>query len=149
MSTKQRARRTNSVNQRRILVVDDDLLNMKLFTLMLNKRGYQVAQAADGYNGFVLAHDEQPDLIIMDVRMPKLSGLEVARTLKESIYTKDIPLIIATAFAVDEETLSECKCDGYLPKPFIIKDFINLIESLIERNSHSVLPGRLELQAAV
>src|SRR4029079_691203 len=105
-------------------------------------------QAADGYNGFVLAHDKQPDLIIMDVRMPKLSGLEVARTLTESVYTKDIPLIIATPFAVDDETLSECKCDGYLRKPFILKEFIDLVESLIDQASLREGTGRSELQAA-
>ena len=117
---------------RRILVVDDEPLNMKLFALTLSRRGYEVVQASDGYNGFVLAHDHQPDLIVMDVRMPKLSGLEVARTLKESAFTKDIPLVIATAFLIDEATLRESKCDGYLTKPFVIKDFISLIESLLE-----------------
>ena len=134
MNARQREKTINPVNQRRILVVDDEPLNRKLFALTLSKRGYHVEQASDGYNGFVLAHDHQPDLIVMDVRMPKLSGLEVARTLKESVYTKDIPLVIATAFLIDEAALRDSKCDGYMTKPFAIKDFIKLIDSLIEHS---------------
>src|SRR5579864_8220969 len=84
-------------HQRCILVVDDEPLNMKLFTLALKRRGYRVLQAADGYRGFVSAHDDHPDLIIMDVQLPRLSGLEVTRTLKNSAHTKHIPIVIATA----------------------------------------------------
>jgi DNA-binding response OmpR family regulator len=89
-------------------------------------------------HGFVLAHDGRPDLIIMDVKLPTLSGLEVTRTLKENTYTQKIPVVIATAFLIDEETLRESRCDAYLPKPFMMKDFINLIDSLIERNAPHV-----------
>jgi two-component system cell cycle response regulator DivK len=133
MNTRQRSKRGDPVGQRRILVIDDEPLNRKLFALTLGKYGYQVVQAEDGFHGFVRAHDDRPDLIIMDVRMPNLSGLEVTRTLKESIHTKDIPVIIATAFLIDDATLRESKCDGYLPKPFAIEKFIDLIDSLIER----------------
>jgi two-component system, cell cycle response regulator DivK len=138
MSTKQRDKGTHPVNRRCILVVDDEPLNMKLFALTLNRRGYRVLQAGDGYHGFVLAHDGHPDLIIMDVRLPNLSGLEVTRTLKENIYTKDIPVVIATAFLIDEETLRESRCDAYMPKPFAMTDFIDLIDSLIEQNAPQV-----------
>jgi CheY-like chemotaxis protein len=140
MNTKQRDKCTNPVNRRCILVVDDEPLNRKLFALTLNKRGYRVLQAVDGYYGFVLAHDCRPDLIIMDVRMPQLSGLEVTRTLKDNIYTKNIPVVIATAFLIDEETLRESRCDAYMPKPFVMADFIDLIESLIERTQLPSLP---------
>jgi two-component system, cell cycle response regulator DivK len=92
-------------------------LNLKLFTLSLNRRGYRVLLAADGYHGFVLAHDGRPDLIIMDVQLPTLSGLEVTRTLKESINIKNIPVVIATAFLIDQETLRKSRCDAYMPKP--------------------------------
>jgi len=141
MSSKPRDKHAKPVNQRRILVVDDEPLNMKLFALTLSKRGYEVVQAADGYHGFVLAHDNQPHLIVMDVRMPQLSGLEVARTLKESIHTKDIPLVIATAFLIDEAALRDSKCDGYLPKPFVIKDFISLVDSLIDGKRTAIATG--------
>jgi two-component system, cell cycle response regulator DivK len=138
MNTRKRDKCTTPVNQRCILVVDDEPLNMKLFALTLNRRGYRVLLAADGYHGFVLAHDGHPDLIIMDVKLPTLSGLEVTRTLKENIHTKDIPVVIATAFLIDEETLRESRCDAYIPKPFIMADFIDLIDSLIERNAPHV-----------
>lgn len=117
--------------QRCVLVVDDEPLNLKLFTLALKRRGYRVLEAADAFHGFVAAHEQHPDLIIMDVRLPKLSGLEVTRTLKENDHTKDIPIVIATAFLIDDEALRESKCDGYMPKPFRVKDFMALIESLI------------------
>jgi two-component system, cell cycle response regulator DivK len=133
MSIKQRDNGAIPVNQPCILVVDDEPLNMKLFAVTLNRRGYRVLLAADGYHGFVLAHDGHPDLIIMDVKLPTLSGLEVTRTLKEDIYTKDIPVVIATAFLIDEETLRESRCDAYMPKPFAMTDFIDLIDSLIEQ----------------
>ena|SRR5271163_2650603 len=138
MSTRKRDKCTTPVNQRCILVVDDEPLNMKLFAVTLNRRGYRVLLAADGYHGFVLAHDGHPDLIIMDVKLPTLSGLEVTRTLKENIHTKDIPVVIATAFLIDEETLRESMCDAYIPKPFAMTDFIDLIDSLIERNAPHV-----------
>jgi two-component system cell cycle response regulator DivK len=121
-----------------ILVVDDEPLNLKLFTLALTRRGYNVVQASNAYHGFVLAHDDPPDLIVMDVRLPGLSGLEVTRTLKDSSFTKDIPIIIATAFLIDEDTLLESGCDAYMPKPFVIPEFIKLIDSTIERTRATV-----------
>lgn len=104
---------------------------MKLFALMLQKRGYRVLQATDGFHAFVIAHDQQPDVIIMDVRMPRLSGLEVTRTLKDSEYTKEIPVLIATAFLIDEETLQASGCDAHITKPFVAAEFIALIERMI------------------
>jgi CheY-like chemotaxis protein len=133
-------------NRPRILIIDDEPLNMKLFTLTLNRRGYRVLQASDGYQGFVLAHDSRPDLIVMDVQLPSLSGLDVTQALKDSIHTRDIPIVIMTAFLIDDEELRKSRCDGYMPKPFIIKDFVKLIETLIECSPHQ---GRNALTAAV
>jgi two-component system, cell cycle response regulator DivK len=123
----------DSIDQQCILIVDDEPLNLKLFTLTLIRRGYRVLQASDGFHAFVLAHDHRPDLIVMDVQLPEISGLEVTRTLKDSIYTKNIPIVIATAFLIDEEKILECGCDGYIAKPYAMKDFIDLIGSLIAR----------------
>src|SRR5712691_5450009 len=129
------------VNQRCVLIVDDEPLNLKLFTLTLMRRGYRVLQATDGYQGFVTAHDGRPDLIVMDVQLPEISGLEVTRTLKNSIHTKNIPIVIATAFIIEEEKLRETGCDGYITKPYAMKDFIELIEFLIERNPQVAASG--------
>jgi two-component system, cell cycle response regulator DivK len=129
--SKERRKGKEPANRRPILIIEDEPLNMKLFTLTLAKRGYRVLQAADGYHGFVMACDNNPGLIVMDVRLPGVSGLEVTRALKDSIYTKDIPIIIATAFLIDEAALRESGCDGYIPKPFALPQFIGLIDSLL------------------
>jgi two-component system, cell cycle response regulator DivK len=130
-SSKERSKGKEPANRRSILIIEDEPLNMKLFSLTLAKRGYRVLQAADGYHGFVMAYDNNPGLIVMDVRLPGVSGLEVTRALKDSVYTKDIPIIIATAFLIDDEALRESGCDGYIPKPFSIPQFIGLIDSLL------------------
>ena len=138
METGQNIENTGHVNQRCVLIVDDEPLNLKLFALTLMRHGYRVLQAADGFQGFILAHDGRPDLIVMDVQLPEISGLEITRTLKNSVHTKNIPIVIATAFLIDEEKLRETGCDGYITKPYAMKDFIQLIESLIERNPQVV-----------
>ncbi|MGE5271260.1 MAG: response regulator [Thiohalocapsa sp.] len=134
MSAQPRGSRRKQADQRTVLIVEDEPLNLKLFAVALAKRGYRALQAVNGYQGFVRAHDERPDLIVMDVRMPGLSGLEVTRTLKDDAYTKDIPIIIATAFLIDEQVIRDSGCDGYMAKPFRIPEFIKLIDSVIERS---------------
>ena len=116
---------------KKILVVDDEPFNMKLFALTLNKYGYTVLQASNGFHGYVLAHDERPDLIVMDVRMPKVSGLEVTRSLKDSIYTQDIPILIATAFLIDEAELRDSGCDAYIAKPFRTSKLVGAVDALL------------------
>ena len=138
MGIRQRGRSGNPANQRCILVVDDEPLNRKVFELSLAKRGYRVLQATDGFHGFVRAHDDRPDLIVMDVRLPGVSGLEVTRTLKESAYTRDIPIVVATAFLIDDAELRESGCDGYISKPFALPKFLALIESLVEQPAAAV-----------
>jgi two-component system cell cycle response regulator DivK len=135
------AEKTDPIDQRYILVVDDEPLNLKLFTLTLMRRGYRVLQATNGYHAFVLAHDERPDLIVMDVQLPEISGLEVTRVLKDSAHTRNIPVVIATAFIIDDEELRGSGCDGYITKPYAMKDFIQLIESLIERDPQVIATG--------
>jgi CheY-like chemotaxis protein len=105
---------------------------MKLFALTLSRRGYRVLQATNGYHAFVKAHDDRPDLIIMDVRLPTLSGLEVTRTLKSSVNTREIPIIVSTAYLIDEEELRESRCDAHIIKPFVMSEFINLIDSVLK-----------------
>jgi two-component system, cell cycle response regulator DivK len=141
MESDRDSKNKDSADQQCILIVDDEPLNLKLFTLTLIRRGYRVLQASDGFHAFVLAHDRRPDLIVMDVQLPEISGLEVTRTLKDSIHTQNIPIVIATAFLIDEEKLRESGCDGYIAKPYAVKSFIDLIESLIARNPQAVSTG--------
>jgi len=141
MSTKKR--RVSKATQRSILVVDDEPLNLKLFTLALTRHGYNVVHANNGYHGFVLAHDDPPDLIVMDIRLPGLSGLEVTRTLKDSEFTKKIPIIIATAFLIDQEKLHQSGCNGYMAKPFAIPEFIELIDATIQHSRVAAEVGQV------
>lgn len=134
MSSKERGKRGEPGDRGSILIIEDEPLNMKIFALTLAKHGYRVLQAADGYHGFVMACDNNPDLIVMDVRLPGVSGLEVTRALKNSIYTRDIPIIVATAFLIEEAALRESGCDGYIPKPFAMREFIGLVDSLVAKS---------------
>jgi two-component system cell cycle response regulator DivK len=118
-------------SRKKILVVDDEPLNMKLFALTLNKRGYDVLQASNGFHAFVIANDELPDLIVMDVRMPNLNGLQVTRSLKDNNHTQKIPVLIATAFLIDEEELRESGCDAYIAKPFATRKFVDAVSALL------------------
>lgn len=116
-----------------ILIIEDNPLNMKLFSAMIAAQGYRVLHAADGPAGLAAARQEQPDLIIMDVSLPGLSGIEVTRLLKENEETRDIPIIIATAFGMRDE-IRTCGCDAFMAKPIAVAELLRLIESLLARS---------------
>ena len=119
-----------------VLIVEDNPLNMKLFTAMISAQGYRVLQASDGSHGLDLAHRQHPDLIIMDIQLPGgMSGLEVTHSLKADDTTRDIPIIATTAFALrgDEEKILASGCDGYMAKPIAISEFLEMIEAFIIR----------------
>ena len=119
--------------RRRILIVEDNPLNMKLFSAMIAAQGYEVLQAADGAQGLDAARDRHPDLIIMDIQLPNMSGLDVTRNLKADDATRDIPIIATTAFAMrgDEELILASGCDAYMSKPIAISPFLELIETFM------------------
>jgi two-component system cell cycle response regulator DivK len=116
-----------------ILIVEDNPLNMKLFSAMIAAQGYDVLQAGDGLRGVDLARQEHPDLIIMDVDLPGISGLEATRLLKADAETRDIPIIITTAYEYDDEVRAS-GCDGYMSKPISVADFVGLIDSLMAQD---------------
>jgi two-component system cell cycle response regulator DivK len=116
-----------------ILIVEDNPLNMKLFSAMVAAQGYGVLQAADGLRGLDLARREHPDLIIMDVDLPGISGLEATRLLKAEPETCDMPIIITTAYEYDDE-IRASGCDGYMSKPISVADFVELIDSLMAQD---------------
>ena len=120
----------------RVLIVEDDVLNMKLFTAMVGSLGYDVLQAGDGRAALDLAHQQHPDLIIMDIQLPEISGLEVTRCLKADSDTSGIAIIATTAYALhgDEKTIRASGCDGYMAKPIALTEFLELIESLMMRS---------------
>jgi|SRR5579863_1442620 len=119
--------------RRRVLIVEDNPLNMKLFAAMIASQGYEVLEAIDGLGGLDLAHRQHPDLIIMDIQLPGMSGLDVTHSLKADADTRDIPVIATTAYALrgDEERIRESGCDGYMAKPIAISEFLDLVRSFM------------------
>ena len=116
-----------------ILIVEDNPLNMKLFSAMIAAQGYEVLQATDGAHGLDMARRLHPDLIIMDIQLPSMSGLDVTRNLKADEVTREIPIIATTAFAMrgDEEMILASGCDAYMAKPIAISQFLELIETFM------------------
>ena len=119
--------------RRRVLIVEDNPLNMKLFSAMIVSQGYDVLEASDGLDGLDMAHRQHPDLIIIDVQLPGMSGLDVTQSLKADADTRDIPVIATTAYALrgDEEKIRESGCDGYMAKPIAISEFLDLVRSFM------------------
>jgi len=115
----------------RILVVEDNAANLKLATFLLESAGHTVISAPDAEVGLALARDEQPSLILMDIQLPGMDGLEAAALLKKDHSTRAIPLIALTALAMkgDEERIRAAGCDGYIAKPLAYKDFLTTITS--------------------
>ncbi len=113
-----------------VLVVEDNDIEMRLFTALLEAHGYTVLQAMDGMEGWRMAREHRPDLILMDIQLPKVSGLEVTKWLKDDETLKSIPVIAITTFATDgdKEKVLEDGCDAYIDKPFSIPDFLQTVE---------------------
>lgn len=118
---------------RRILVVEDNDLNMKLFRDLLVAQGYSVIHTRDGVEAFRLARTHKPDLILMDLQLPEVSGLDVTRWLKEDAGLKDIPVIAVTAFAMsgDEDKAKEVGCAAYVTKPISVRLFLDTVASCL------------------
>jgi two-component system, cell cycle response regulator DivK len=119
--------------RKRILVVEDNPLNRKLFTDLLEDRGYEVLQASTRAEAVRLGHEHHPDLILMDVRLPDGSGLEATRQLKRDDRTKEIPIIILTASPLDEDQAKarESGCDAFLSKPIVVRDFLLTVNEFL------------------
>lgn len=112
-----------------ILIVEDNDLNMKLFNDLLQAHGYGTVQTKDGRTALDLARQHKPDLILMDIQLPEISGLEITRMLKADDSLKHIPVIAVTAFAMkgDEEKIREGGCNGYIAKPISVPNFLQTI----------------------
>ncbi len=113
-----------------VLVVEDNDLNMKLFHDVLEAHGYNVLQAKEGMEGLRMAREQRPDLILMDIQLPDVSGLEVTKWLKDDETLKSIPVIAITAFAMagDKEKFLEGGCDAYIAKPISVASFLQTVE---------------------
>jgi len=115
---------------RSVLVVEDNDLSMRLFHDLLEAHGYNVLQAKNGMEGWRMAREHRPDLILMDIQLPDVSGLEVTKWLKDDETLKSIPVIAITAFATDgyEKKIRGGGCDAYIFKPISIPGFLQTVE---------------------
>jgi two-component system, cell cycle response regulator DivK len=114
-----------------ILIVEDNELNMKLFHDLLYAHGYRTLQTNDGIEALNIAREHHPDLILMDIRLPEVSGLEVTKFLKEDESVRSIPVVAVTGFALksDEDAIRNVGCDAYLTKPISITSFLETVRS--------------------
>lgn len=121
------------------MIVEDNELNMKLFNDLLEAHGYTTVTTRDGSVALEMARNEQPDLILMDIQLPEVSGLDITRQLKSEDDIKHIPVIAVTAFAMkgDEDKIRECGCEGYVSKPISIGSFIETIRDQLEKSKNS------------
>src|SRR5665213_2810841 len=117
-----------------VLIVEDNELNMKLFHDLLEAQGYRTLGAGEGPAAFALAREHKPDLILMDIQLPAISGLEVTRWLKEDPALAHIPVVAVTAFAMkgDEERIRDGGCEAYLAKPISVTSFLETIGRFLE-----------------
>ena len=114
-----------------VLIVEDNELNMKLFNDLLEAHGYQTVQTRNGLEALELARIHRPDLILMDIQLPEVSGLDVTRWLKEDDELKTIPVVAVTAFAMkgDEERIRQGGCEAYISKPISLTKFLETVKS--------------------
>ena len=119
----------------KVLIVEDNTANMALVVFLLQSAGHTVLSATDAEAGLTLARDEQPDLILMDIQLPGMDGLEATTLLRRDDATRDIPVIALTALAMkgDEERIRAAGCDGYIAKPMRYQQFLDTIAAQLAR----------------
>jgi two-component system cell cycle response regulator DivK len=124
---------TMDATAKTVLIVEDNELNMKLFHDLLDAHGYRTIQTRDGLEALDLARKHAPDLILMDIQLPEVSGLEVTKWLKEDDKLKQIPVIAVTAFAMkgDEEKIRQGGCEAYISKPISVMHFLETIRKFL------------------
>ncbi len=117
-----------------VLIVEDNEMNMKLFHDLLDAHGYDILQSRDGVEALALAREHRPDLILMDIQLPEVSGLEVTKWLKEDESLRSIPVVAVTAFAMkgDEEKMREGGCEAYIAKPISVGKFIETVRRFLD-----------------
>ena len=128
---------------KRILIVEDNTIDARLLKDILEASGYDTLQTGDGLEAINLASAYPPDLILMDIQLPEISGLEVTRRLRGDARSRHIPIIAVTAFAMgwhEREALNS-GCDAYISKPISILGFLSTVETFLSRSSHEFSTG--------
>ena len=116
-----------------VLIVEDNELNMKLFNDLLEAHGYKTIQTRNGVEAVELTRQHMPDLILMDIQLPEVSGLQVTQWIKDDEKLRHIPVIAVTAFAMkgDEEKIRQGGCEAYLSKPISVAKFVETVRNYL------------------
>lgn len=124
------------MTDRTVLHVEDNEYNRKIVRQLLSRTSFRLIEAADGEEGVLVAQRELPDLILMDVQLPKLSGLEATRMLRADPRTAKIPLVVVTSFALsgDDRRAMDAGASAYLAKPYSPRDLMALIRKFLPEN---------------
>jgi two-component system, cell cycle response regulator DivK len=132
--------------QRKILVVEDNQDSRELVVKILKRKGYQMVEAADGEEALAKALSEKPQLILMDISIPKIDGAEVTRRLKSMEDFQNIPIVALTAHAMkgDREKMLEVGFEGYISKPINVHDFPEQVRDFLRGKWESILDGQKE-----
>jgi two-component system cell cycle response regulator DivK len=119
--------------RKKVLIVEDNDLNMKLFNDLLVAHGYGTLQTKDGVEALALARQHHPDLILMDIQLPEVSGLQVTQWIKQDDDLRKIPIIAVTAFAMkgDAEKMRAGGCEAYIAKPISVTSFLQTVERFL------------------
>jgi two-component system cell cycle response regulator DivK len=117
----------------KVLIIEDNAANMTLATFLLQSAGYSVLSAMDAEAGLTLARNEQPDLILMDIQLPRMDGFQATLLLKRDEATRAIPVIALTAMKGDEERIRAAGFDGYIAKPMLYHEFLATIAAKLPR----------------
>ena len=117
-----------------VLIVEDNELNMKLFRDLLEAHGYQTSGTSNGFEALDLVRKLRPDLILMDIQLPQVSGLEVTRWIKDDPDLRTIPVVAVTAFAMkgDEERIRQGGCEAYISKPISVMHFLDTVRKHLQ-----------------
>lgn len=123
--------------KKKVLIVEDNELNMKLFHDLLEAHGIETVQTREGREALALAREHRPDLIIMDIQLPEISGLDLTKQIKSDDDLKAIPVIAVTAFAMkgDEQKIREGGCENYISKPISVMNFLETVKSYLDAGS--------------
>jgi two-component system cell cycle response regulator DivK len=129
----------------KILVIEDNEWSRDMLARRLSRRGYQVISAADGKRGIAMAHNQSPDLIVMDMSLPEIDGWEATRRLKADPSTRAIPILALTAHAMasDRQRAMDAGCDEYYTKPVDFESLVRAVEAFLEAGKIRELTGNI------
>jgi two-component system cell cycle response regulator DivK len=121
------------MSQKTVLIVEDNELNLKLFRDLLEAHDIRTLEVRDGTKAVQLIEDSQPDLVLLDIQLPHISGFDISRELKKRDNTKHIPIIAVTAFAMhdDQDKILAAGCEGYMSKPISIGPFVATVKKFL------------------